>query len=167
MDSIACLWGIKASFLGYVAKQHGAEVSIGGGTATTTTNEFLFPATVDMPAIGPDGMKFEGDVQFTAHGGMLNVVLADPWIQLDQNQTVLSVITGGYSGSTGTRTVIAELVEREPVDADGSVTYNATLASTGVQVFDGVYAPGEPLDPVRTVRNPPSIHPTMQRAKKN
>ncbi|TAP39153.1 HtaA domain-containing protein [Arthrobacter sp. S39] len=157
MNSIACLWGIKASFMRYLAMQHGTQASIGGGAAATAKNEFLFPAAPGvgfLPAAGPGGMRFEGDVHFIAHGGLLNVVLADPWIQRVGDQILLSFITGEYSGSSVTPTVLAELVERQSAEDDGSVTFDATLASSGIHVFGGVYAAGEPLDPIRIVHNP-------------
>ena len=167
MNSFACLWGIKASFIRYLAMQHGTEASIGGGAAVTANNRFMFPAAAganSLPATGPGEMKFEGDVHFIAHGGLLNVIFADPWIQRTENQILLSVVTGGYSGSSGKPTVIAELIERESAE-DGSITFDATLASSGVQVFGGAYAAGEPLDAVRVVHSPLST-PTP-RAKKN
>ncbi|MBU8865636.1 HtaA domain-containing protein [Paenarthrobacter aromaticivorans] len=166
MDSLACLWGIKASFRRYLAMQPGAEATVGGGAAITARSEFLFPAAVGvdlLPPTGPGEMKFEGDVQFIAHGGLLNVILADPRIQRGDDQIFLSALTGQYSGSAGSPTVVAELVER--IEADGSISYDATLASSGVQVFGGVYPAGEPLDAVQIVHNPLLI--ATPRAKKN
>lgn len=159
MDSIVCLWGIKASFLQYLARQRGSEASIGGAARTTPSREFLFPAAeraVFPPAAGYGLLKFEGDVQFSAYGGMLRVVLADPWIEFGEDRTVLSLVTGSYSGSEQGRLVVAELVERERTREGGWVVYDATLAPSGVEVFNGVYAPGQPLAPVGAGRYPSS-----------
>lgn len=108
-------WGIKASFLLYVGRQLGSEASVGGGAGYTSGHEFTFPESTESPVdLGAERgvLKFEGDVRLRAHGGLLDVWMADPWVELDAPVSTLS-LASGRSPDRARRTVIAAL-ERHP-----------------------------------------------------
>ena len=157
MTEISFAWGIKQSFLRYLAKLPGTQASVGGGAAFTNDNRFVFPAA---EGVGNDGLtvagtvKFEGDVHLTAHGGMLDLILSDPWVDIDGRTARLSFVTHRSAGAGLARTVVCELLE-QPGESDNSRrAWETRLADTGVHVFGDTYAVGEVLDPAHFVSSP-------------
>ena len=135
-------WGVKESFRRYV-EMSGGEASTAGGAAQAADGTFTFAATADSDlAVDGDALsgtgRFAGTVGFKAHGGMLSVRLADPWVEAVDGGWVLSV------AETATRrTAIAKLAP-----ADGG-TLEAVITLDGMQLIGDHYPPGTPLDPVR------------------
>lgn len=127
------IWPIKRSFVAYVRGSEG-NITLDGG-ATETTEGFTFP--------GPEGDEgaFGGSVRFEAHGGMLDVTIANPRFTLQESAGELSVESGD-----GARVTVARLV-----DIMGSDVQTARLLITveGSRLLGDVYAPGSELDPVR------------------
>lgn len=152
----ALSWGIKASFLQYVGRQLGSEASVGGGAGYTSSHEFTFPesteSTLDLGA-ERGVLKFDGDVRLRAHGGLLDLWIADPWVELDGPISTLS-LAFGRSPDRGRRTVIASLERHpEPVGDDSVVlSFQAVLIEPGRWMFNDIYPVGQLLDPVR-IRN--------------
>lgn len=120
----ALIWGVKRSLRDYVAD--GGEVMLSAG-ATASTAGFVFPPSARGAA------AFDGAVEFSAYGGMLHFVLADPEIDGD----TLTVV-----GRDGRRVPLGALT---PTDEG----YDTALLPEGAGVFDGMYPAGAPLDPVR------------------
>lgn len=155
MHEYALLWGIKRSFLRYLAHQPSSRASVGGGAASTTDHRFLFPASGAVDSLSPTSagiLRFEGDVRLTAYGGMLDLVVAEPWIEIDAISTRLSVVAYDADRNTLVRTVVADLTEQES-EQDGSRSrhWEARLSATGAPVFGDVYVVGEMLDSAAVV----------------
>lgn len=88
---------------------------------------------------------FSGAVRFVAHGGLLDVVLANPmleWASETGSLTVASRLVG-----SGPRYEIARLTDAKPQD-DGGVAADVRLTVLGSRLFGEVYPPGASLDPV-------------------
>ncbi|GAB2862744.1 hypothetical protein GCM10022221_73330 [Actinocorallia aurea] len=136
------VWGLKASFLRYVTAAEGdIKVSDGADIAPSET-EFLFPA-------GDGKGRFTGQVDFDAHGGMLKVTLADPWIDVaEDGKATLSVVNPAkLKTDRSQRIAIADLGEIVP-QGDGTAKASATLTNYGVWLLGNVYGPGDELEPV-------------------
>lgn len=145
------IWGLKESFLSYVARLPGSEASVGEGAGFTESREFSFP--VRSHADDGSTSQYYGDLKITAYGGMLDVELGDPWIEQDGSSIILSVRTGAAESA---RTAIAQLTPTETSSDDPSIrsTYRANLLKTGSQIFNHVYEPGQELAIVRVVGLP-------------
>lgn len=142
------LWGVKASFLGYLSRS-------GGSVALTepavyVDGVFGFPRTGDGETEGT--LSFAGGVRFLAHGGLLDVRLDSPNVTLGATPD-LSVVTSIAGGSQ--RLVIADLRVSEASVATDLVCI-ATLSEHGALLFESTYPQGTELDPVLIVGTDPT-----------
>lgn len=135
-------WGVKQSFRAYV-EGSGGSIATGDGCTRADDGTLAFEAAADSDLVLTDGAlsgtgRFRGRVQFQAHGGLLSVTLADPWVEPADGGWVLSI------AETATRrTAIAKLGAPE----DGAMSATTTL--DGMMIIGDHYPPGTPLDPVR------------------
>ncbi|MFV2178564.1 HtaA domain-containing protein [Actinomadura sp. LOL_016] len=128
------LWGVKASFRQYVRQTGGTEEP--HGKATRREDRFAFE-----PA--GDGLRFEGEVRFQAHGGMLAVTVADPWIV----DGMLSVVDTDYLPDRTHRVDIARLGPVTPAEG-GRAEAIPYLTTLGVRLLGDVYSVQTEMDPV-------------------
>jgi hypothetical protein len=143
-------WGVKQSFRSYMDAA-GGTVAVAGGAERAPDGVFLFPAGPESTlARGADGRmtgvgRFEGQVSFNAHGGMLNVVLTDPWVAGVEAGLILTVAESG-----GRRVVFAKLNEAGmTTEGDGTLVIPAAITLDGMFILGDHYPPGTVLDPVR------------------
>ncbi|MGW1547240.1 HtaA domain-containing protein [Streptomyces sp. NPDC002346] len=143
-------WGVKASFRDYVRQAEGAmEVR---GKATHGPDGFVFPAVDSSqfdPVSGLGELRFEGEVHFTAHHGMLSVTVADPRIAIGPTGAVLTVLDPDYLPDRSHRIKVARLgpVTRA-VDEVTWAQVTAALTVQGSRLLGDVYPVNTPLDPV-------------------
>lgn len=137
-------WGIKASFVAYVASMPDGAMSVTDG-AVATDGGFVFPiadASGFDARTGAGTIHFSGDVRFRCHGGMLSVRFADPRLSVDDDGAWLSVVD-----AAGERLTIAHLgTPRQAVG--GGIEIPAALAAQAVAQFNDVYPEGTELDSV-------------------
>ncbi|WP_182263074.1 HtaA domain-containing protein [Rhodococcus sp. UFZ-B548] len=145
------VWRLKPSFLSYLTRTPGAQTLVNGGAGTTSTGDFYFQLTDSSDfnrSTGLGTLKFRGQVRFTAHHGMLFVLIADPWVVFGAETTIMSVVD--VEGYPDTHRMIP-LVTLSKVDAvviGDTVSWTATpthLASGAAHVFNDVYPVGEPF----------------------
>ncbi|WP_258957158.1 HtaA domain-containing protein [Rhodococcus globerulus] len=141
-------WGIKRSFIRYVAYLPDGNHVTEDGAYLNDSSIFTFPNfVVAEPDIG--AIRFQGTVKVGGHGGLLGVLLSDPWVHLSGNEGVLSVIDPEEWPSRSHRIILADLeVELQGVGDGSRLHCLATLAESGVALFDGHYPCGTALDPV-------------------
>jgi hypothetical protein len=142
-------WGVKSSFRDYV-------LGVGG------TIEVTAPAAEDGTAYrfplggGPGGrnagsgdpLKFTGSVRFSAHQGLMRLVVTEPWIHRTDGAMRLSIAGGPAARSVGDRLLLADLVATEPHRSGQLLIWSdvpACLASEGAAAFDFHYRPGAEL----------------------
>lgn len=135
------MWSVKRSLIEYVSALDDGSVH----WATAGPGRFAMAAATVRPPGTTGAFHFEGGVRLSGHLGLMEVVLADPVVDLDA--AVLRATVPG---------------EREPVAllalgpvvvavADDGWRYTAaapTLLRDGVAVFDGNYRPGAVFDPI-------------------
>jgi hypothetical protein len=155
----ALTWPVRESFLGYVNRVGGRITIV--RPARPAARGFSFPPAPTVTgrgARGADGfdagrgaireLAFAGAVAFTAHGGTLAVVIADPVLVLD-DQGVLLTVRDSAAPGRGTRAVIAELGDGSPAPGgDETVGLVPRLTEDGSALFGGVYPAGETMDPL-------------------
>ena len=147
-------WGIKQSFNQYVDATRDGQRGAGAGATEMPDGTFFFEladATEFDPATGLGIIKYQGDVRYKAHGGVLFVMIVDPWLEFGRNGAELSVVNTEHWPQRDNRMVLATL---EPSEAllglpPGWACLQALITPSGVELFNNVYAPGEALDPVR------------------
>lgn len=143
-------WGVKASFRDYV-EGAGGSVSLSDGVTRTDDGAFVFTAVPggDL-AIASDGsatgaMRFQGEITFEAHGGMLKSTLAEIGLEVGEDGLVLTVLDAPMNLD---RCAIASLSVAEPGSGD-AVTLSAAITVDGMYQIADNYPPGTELDPVR------------------
>ena len=141
------IWGVKQSFRSYVEAAGGV---IDTDVARTSDGGFIFVADPDSDLIlDPEGGLsgkgvFQGQVRFTAHGGMLSVQLTDLWLETGPTGASLSIAEPTY------RLEVAKLgamIDNQPA----AMTLPTTITLDGYQWLGAHYPPGTVLDPVRLV----------------
>jgi hypothetical protein len=144
-------WGVKQSFRGYI-EAAGGTIAVTGGAERAPDGGFLFPEGPESTLTqGPDGRltgtgRFQGEVSFQAHGGMLNVVLTDPWVEATETGLILSVAAGP------TRRVAFAKLDAAAMTTEGDATLlPAAITLDGMFILGDHYPPGTALDVVRVV----------------
>ena len=142
------IWGVKASFRGYV-EAAGGSITLSDGATRTEDGAFVFTAVPggDL-SIAPDGsaagaMRFKGSVTFEAHGGMLKSTLTDLGIEASAEGLVLTVLEAPMNTD---RCVIAEL---GLIEGEDSLTFHTKITIDGMYQIADNYPPGTELDPLR------------------
>lgn len=149
-------WAVRTSFLRYVVGS-GGRIRVGGGAATTSSGEIYFPlaeVTRDAEA-APREVRLGGEVDFTAHGGMLHLVLRNPVLRLSAEGAELSVESPQPS-SIVERVVVVDVNLGAGESSESVLMWRdaaTTLTVAGAALFGGSYGAGEPMAPL-TVRIP-------------
>jgi len=146
-------WGIKQSFNRYVDAMPDGQRGAGAGATAMPDGTFFFElheATDYEPATGLGTVKYQGDVRYKAHGGVLFVMIVDPWLEFTEDGAQLTVVDAQHWPDRERRMVLADL---EPSSHSGLppgwACLQARITAAGSEVFNNVYAPGDLLDPVR------------------
>lgn len=147
-------WGIKSSFLGYVARMPDGRASFTDGATATEGNITVFdhdPSTEQPSPEGPDSFfAFRGDVRFGGHAGMMFVRIADPWITVVGDRAQMTVLDP-QDRDAGSRLPLVNLT-LEPRSTDEPIRIwlatDVALTPEGVGLFNDVYPAGEPLAPL-------------------
>lgn len=137
-------WGIKASFVSYVAGMSDGTMSVTDGAVDTPAG-FVFPvrdAGGFDSRTGSGTIRFSGDVRFRGHSGMLQVRIADPELIVDDEGARLSA-----EGPAGRRLVVAHLGTPRTAPG-GGLEIPASISAGAVPLFNDVYPEGTPLDPL-------------------
>lgn len=147
VDGATLTWGVKQSFVSYVngpIAKGSASIAWRSGSGAFNTEE------------GIGRVSFGGAASFTGHGGLLDLTISNPVVQVTGGRTAtLSayVQSKGYGGSPSVdgRVVLANLTLPAATTRGGAIAWTdaaATLTAAGAEAFGGFYAAGESLDPV-------------------
>ncbi|WP_338180424.1 HtaA domain-containing protein [Jatrophihabitans sp.] len=145
---LGLVWAIKRSFVEYVRRMSDGKGWIGDRAVPFSDDRIFF--TYDADASRPGAWSFQGDVRFSGHFGMLFVRLANPTVTLVDGRASLTI----EESSETARADRLELVTMrlDLMETVGGVEYwygtDAVLAAGGVELFNNVYAVGEPFEPL-------------------
>ncbi|MDF2492680.1 MAG: hypothetical protein K0Q58_1258 [Microbacterium sp.] len=141
-------WGVKESFRSYITGPI-AKGAISGGWGAGAG---AYSAESDRGRV-----SYTGAVQYTGHGGLLDMTLSNPRIQVNGASTaslILNVRSTDSSGNPAVNAsgiVFATLSLPTPSETAGRISWSnasATLTAAGAEAFAGFYAAGTALDPV-------------------
>ena len=142
-------WGVKASFRGYV-EGVGGSITLSDGATRAEDGSFVLEAVPggDLE-IAEDGsatgtMRFQGTINFDAHGGMLKSTLSELGLDVGADGLELTVLEAPMNQD---RCTIAKLGAVE-VNPDGTMTIGAEITLDGMFQIADNYPPGTELDAV-------------------
>jgi hypothetical protein len=154
------LWHVRDSFVQYISTGEGISASRGATAEDATVRpgsdarlrydfSFRFRDGWYDPVGGAANVRFSGRVRFAwkAHG--IDLVAADPELELVPGTSRAVMRFGGASSPGDRRAVLVELAPEAPV-ADGPARTWAPMpgtlpAGTSASVFAGYYLPGDPF----------------------
>ncbi|MBC9953905.1 HtaA domain-containing protein [Leucobacter sp. cx-42] len=159
-------WGVKESFYDYI--KGGGTIATDGKLVKEKNKIFSFPQQTggkwnEKKSTGE--ARYAGYVQFTAHGGVLNLLFQNPTITVTSDtKAMLSVETWNKKGKI-TRANVADITLPKPVKGkNGEITWTdakTVVNADGAAVFAGYYKAGQVLDPVTfTVGKAKDVKPT-------
>jgi hypothetical protein len=151
-------WGIKRSFIDYIASLPDGSVSAAAGATVLGSGLFCFAPDQGTDALeaaagydavrGTGVLRFRGDVRLAGHHGMLLVRLLDPWITFTGGNGVLSISAGGGSQD---RITVAFARAAAPRETAGCLVWErveVVISPEGSELFDGQYPAGQSMDPL-------------------
>lgn len=147
-------WGLKRSFIDYVRRMPDGRGTVGDGAIPVGPGDLFYEhdaaRSTERVSGGPWVLAFRGDVRFSGHYGMLFVRVAHPWLEMDGGAGVLTIEDpGARDGAPRVRLATATL--RRLGDRDGTELWGSddvALTAEGVELFNDVYAEGEPFEPL-------------------
>jgi hypothetical protein len=148
-------WGVKSSFTHYIDSMPDGRRGAGHGATEAGDGVYFFElddASGYDPALRAGIIKYRGDLRYKGHGGMLFVMVVDPWIEFREAGTVLTAIDAEHWPNRERRIELATLAPAASGEVrlpQGWGQWDARLTPDGVEVFNGVYPVGELLEPVR------------------
>lgn len=156
--AVGMLWGLKGSFTEYLSQMPDARSAAGNGAHMTSDGHLFYPYVAESSDYDPESqsgtIRFGGDIRFAAHGGMLFVRLADPWVTFEADTGVLSVADHESTEGGSGRLSLCRLQAR-PAELHRGVRawldVKATLTEPGAAVFNDVYPIGEVFDPLHVL----------------
>jgi hypothetical protein len=145
-------WGVKESFLDYIARTPGSQVSVTEGAGfVAPAREFTFPLSGTAgfdPKNGTGLLEFGGDVRFAGHFGFLYLPLTRPLIEVRSDVALLSFVVPDGRDGDADPVVVAELDWPAPDRSATGLVWRCervVLAESAVGLFNGSYRGGEAL----------------------
>lgn len=146
-------WGFKGDFRDYItgsiAKGSIAATGVSGsgpwtwsgGSGTFNTND------------GVGRAAFAGSVRFTGHGGVLDVTISNPRVQVNSatSATLVADVRTAEKSYSGIAVATLRLGDGTASRSGDKLTWQgvpATLSAAAAPAFEGFYAAGAALDPV-------------------
>lgn len=136
----ALAWSVKASFRDYVSGVADGIEERSAGVDLDERGRYIFPS------LGGDGetLKFGGWVRISAYRGILDVRVADPWIESDGVRRRVSIAHPRAERNPELpRLVLAEF--------EGADQNTPLLTFDGVRLLGDVYQVGAALDPIELI----------------
>jgi hypothetical protein len=153
---LGLVWGIKRSFIQYIAGMPDGQGSATDGAVSLPGSIFHYGVDDAHSESSGEGLQiraFVGDIRLAGHYGMLFVRVADPWIVSDGATAVLT-IDDPWQREGQERMPVARLVLELTDSQAGIETWAGTsvqLTAAGAELFNDVYPEGELLDPLTMV----------------
>ena len=152
-------WGIKQSLVDYVLGMHDGSVTV-TDPASEIGAGYRFPPESAQQASEDGTLRFAGTVTLSGHGGLLKIVVADPWLVPVTSAVAGSAGTGSAEDrwsltivdpyEPGSRLVFASI---DGLGFETGAAHGTRLTADGADLFfSGPYTEGTELDDPRVVR---------------
>jgi hypothetical protein len=159
VEASSLTWGFKETFRSYISGSiANGEWTVADGATYETPNFGFSDGEGHYDAATGEGvLAFQGSIEFTGHGGILDTTVANPVIEFVDGDSAVLLLD--VSGTTQEGTPVDQAgVEFAGIDlAAATVTQDgavitvtdapATLSAPGAAAF-GTYPAGEELDPL-------------------
>jgi hypothetical protein len=149
-------WAIKLSFVEYVMRSADGQGTASAGATPAGNGEMVFePVPGPGPVEADRFWAFRGDVRFGAHFGMLFVRIADPWISVRGELAELTVVDPYNRQDQPRLRLVSFTLVPDPsssgLSSSGLEVWSGSdvrLTPEGTELFNDVYPPGEPFEPL-------------------
>ncbi|WP_066583751.1 HtaA domain-containing protein [Cellulomonas timonensis] len=146
-------WGVKSDFRDYITG------SIANGSITATGVSGSGPWTWSAGSgtfntnDGVGRAAYAGSVRFSGHGGVLDVTISNPRVQVNSSTsaTLVADVRTAEKSYSGIAVATLRLGDGTASRSGDKLTWQgvpATLAAAAAPAFEGFYAAGAALDPV-------------------
>jgi hypothetical protein len=145
-DSGELRWGVKRSFLEYVANIAKGEVEASGASFSNFTASFP-QANHTLAANGLGTVRYSGQVSFTGHGQLL-LTVRDPEITIDSEAAAKLTVT---TGSGRVHFANLNLASGQKSTTGSLISYRSvvtSLTAAGAGAFSDFYDAGQLLDDI-------------------
>lgn len=152
-------WGVKESFRSYISGgiARGSWELVDG--ASYTTPNFMFSGGTGSAKLdGTAAVNFAGGVNFTGHGGILDLRMANPTVRIDSAEKATLLLDMRSNDMSGNLAVDEKQVALINLNIAGALTVDAntvtitaapaTMSASGVAAFSDFYEEGVEFDPV-------------------
>lgn len=143
-------WGIRTSFMRYLHAIEDFKMGAADGASINdSADEFSFPGSTQTElANGGVRLEFSGELRLQAHGGMLQVILMNPWLSFTPNGVELSVVDlMAWPDTSRRETIAVSPAEVAAVPLPREI--ELVLTATGAETFNNVYLEGTPMLPAK------------------
>lgn len=164
VDTAVLEWGVKLSFRSYISGSiaQGSWEVADGAEYEVVNNDGVFrwsngEGSVD-PETGVGSVTFPGSIHFTGHGGVLDLVFANPTVEFRGDGSADLLLDARSNNAQGELVVDSAQVPTARIDGIGEIDPEsgafsftaapAILTADGATAFGGFYATGDALDPV-------------------
>lgn len=147
MSAVTLQWSVKDSLIAYMQSlEDGTVVAI--EPAERTETGFLFVQDEQASNFDPETitgtLQFLGSAQFSGYGGMMNVIVKNPLIELSGDKGIVLTAQGGLlSPETFLPFATLEVTSASPLQA------SVYLTSEGRGILGEQYTAGQELSPLR------------------
>ncbi len=145
-------WGVKSSFVAYLdSAASGGKITVSNGAARVGIGFTWGAGSGTLDASNRGTLSFPGSVNFTAHGGAMNLTLSNLRVRVTgPNVGVLIAdiqsvdMDGNPAGGTG---VSMANLQFSSLNSSGG-TSSVTITEEGAKAFAGFYKAGDSMDPL-------------------
>lgn len=144
------VWEVKPSFISYIRSLEDGEIvpSDGAEPAAAPDVGWRFPFVRERQEGPARTLEFRGQLRISAHGGMLLLILMDPWLTFTGDKMVLSVVDLMRWPDRSVRQALGiGPTPAKTVPGSGLPDIRLQLAAGAEELFNGVYPAGTDLAP--------------------
>lgn len=142
-------WAVRESLVRYITVVARGEYTVDGGVTECEGGQFVFALRRAVREDDDWRLSFAGSVHFTAHHGVLDILIKDPELVIGPQGGVLAT---HVSGDPDELIALATLGPASPTESGGQLVWPEVptqLVSAGVELFGNVYPKGTDMAPLR------------------
>ena len=142
-------WAVRDSLIRYVTAIARGTYRVDGGAVEGEGGVFSFPLRRAVREGADWRFSFEGSVRFTAHGGLMDILIKDPEVVVGPDGGVLATHTASDPDDL---LAVVSLGAALPETAEGGLVWEGVstqLAPHAVDLFGTVYPAGTEMAPIR------------------